>query len=65
VISRATIDNSTLTISGTPTNSDLGTFPITLRAYDGYGGETFYYFDVEVLKNFVPTYNVSAKVILL
>jgi len=51
---RMTIDNPTSRIYGTPTNTDLGNFTVTLRLYDDYGKESFHNVNVEIRENLAP-----------
>ena len=48
---RATTVNSTLRIYGTPTNSYVGTFPVSVRASDNYGKFSVYNFTVVINTN--------------
>jgi hypothetical protein len=44
---------------GTPPNSAAGNYTVTIRAYDDFGGESFYPFNVEIKYNNPPSITVS------
>ncbi|MEM7550921.1 MAG: putative Ig domain-containing protein [Bacteroidota bacterium] len=58
------IDNSngTATLSGTPTNSDIGTFGIFIRLQDAQGNDQNQFFDIEVANsNDIPFFTSTAN----
>lgn len=52
-------DVANLRFYGTPTNSYVGTFIMTLTAYDAYGGITVYSYYVTVQQNYAPAVTTS------
>jgi hypothetical protein len=54
------VDSTNLRFYGTPnSNTYVGYYQMTLRAYDNYGGETYYFYYVNVTTNHLPVQHTA------